>query len=164
MILTSRLWKECSDLCAPYSLSKLFASMRLCCARDRLIVTDLQACLSQRSLPLWVMGGQNQPNSFISQLSSADASYHILLEAPCLYRKDGSHSSLCLDHNWRAIGHPWLQPLFWSSVIDAILMILLELYYFVHHHGLQTIFFAHHRGRVNVKNTMHVMHVIYLTQ
>lgn len=42
----------------------------------------------QRSLPLWMMARQPEPNSFISQLDSADASHHVLLTIPWLHHKD----------------------------------------------------------------------------
>lgn len=84
-------------------------------AADVLLVGHLQRCqhccvmsspthgqtitylwVRQRSLPLWRMAGQSEPNSHISRLNSVDASRHILLTIPWLHPKDKLPQSAAL--------------------------------------------------------------------
>lgn len=92
----------------------------------------------QRSLPLWMMARQPEPNSFISQLSSADASHHILLTIPWLHHKDelppsdvsvsiaSEGSSVIASHTRGSTSHVllWLTPFRWFRRSQPLVYLL----------------------------------------
>lgn len=119
-----KIW-QCSDLCSS-------VQVQLC--QPRCVMPSLTCGQTvtyfwarQRSLPLWMMARQPEPNSFISQLNSADASHHILLTIPWLHHKDKlSQSAPCvsvttegpsvitsLDGGPPLHIHLWLAPFRW---------------------------------------------------